>query len=215
MDKLEEKKQRGRQEDLLAVQKVLAGDNNAFKFLQDKYKLLINSLIRKMIKNEDDVDDLSQETFIKVYKSLNTFNPDYAFSSWLYKIASNTCIDFLRKKRFNVISISNHYGIMENEDEFELEDNSYLPDKNILDLERTKIITKAIEALPEKYKIIIKLRHFEDLDYAEIAEKLDLPLGTVKVNLFRARKMLDLALRKYHNIFDVAAKSSKNSYNKN
>ncbi len=198
---LEEKKIQGRAEDAEAIRRIQNGDKSAYTMLQNKYKLLINSLMRKMVHDEDDIDDLTQETFIKAYNAIDTFNFNYAFSSWLYKIASNTCIDFLRKKRFYTISLSRPFDEDTSDTVFEVEDTSSLPDMKMINDEKTAIIEAAIEALPEKYKHIIHLRHTEELDYAEIAARLGIPLGTVKVNLFRARKMLQLALRKYTSIF--------------
>jgi RNA polymerase sigma factor (sigma-70 family) len=177
------------QEDVQAINRVLAGDKSAFAILQKKYQRLINSLIRKMIRNESDIEDLVQETFIKVYSALETYQQSYAFSSWIYRIASNNCIDYMRKKRFQYISINQ--PIDGDEDlTFEIEDNTYKPDINVMSKEKTQIIQKAIKSLPENYQVVIKLRHIEELEYNEIAEKLNLPLGTVKAHLFRARKIL-------------------------
>ena len=198
-----ERRKKSREEDAEAIRRVLAGDKNAYTFLQNKYKDIINSIVRKVIRDEDDVDDLTQEAFIKAYRALENFNFDYAFSSWLYKIASNACIDFLRKKRYYTISLSRPLDASKPEYIFEIEDSASLPDTQLMEAERSKAIKKAIDALPEKYKEIIHLRYSEDLDYAEIAKRLDLPLGTVKVNLFRARKMLGLSLRKHPALFDV------------
>ncbi|MDR0927805.1 MAG: sigma-70 family RNA polymerase sigma factor [Ignavibacteria bacterium] len=199
------KKQMSRQEDYEVIRNVLNGSVQLFDVLQNKYRYLIYSLIHKMVRDEDDVQDLVQETFIKAYKSLNSFSFDYAFSSWLYKIASNSCIDFIRKKR-NIVYLSQMNPDPESNEDYEIPDDSYLPDKNIINKERFEIIKNAIDSLPDKYKAIIKLRHDEDLDYTEIADKLNMPLGTVKVNLFRARKILELQLRKYPDVFDLVNK---------
>ncbi|MPM72223.1 hypothetical protein SDC9_119196 [bioreactor metagenome] len=92
-------------------------------------------------------------------------------------------------------------NFQDNEVEFEISDISYVPDLDIINKEKTEIINKAIEELPEKYKVIIKLRHNEDMDYSQIANILAIPIGTVKVNLFRARKILELTLRKHSEFF--------------
>ena len=143
-----------------------------------------------MIKNDSDVEDLVQETFIKAYKALDKFKFNYSFSAWIYRIASNNTIDFLRKRRFDTFSIDKPIGNAEDENYFEIEDNSYSPDANVLDEQKSEIIQDAIDSLPENYREIILLRHEEELDYKAIADKLDLPLGTVKAHLFRARKLL-------------------------
>lgn len=197
-DKLEEKNR----EDIAAVNRILLdGDSSAFKFIQNKYQKIIASLIRRMIKDEDDVDDLTQETFIKTYNALHTFQQNYTFSSWIYRIASNTCIDYLRKKRFPTISINQPLDSSEDDYFFEIEDNSYLPDDNILSEEKMKVLNDAINKLPENYREIIKLRHEEELDYNEISIKMNIPLGTVKAHLFRARKILMISLKKHAHLF--------------
>lgn len=189
---------RKNEEDLAAIAKILDdGDNSAFKFLQNKYSKIISALIRKMIKDEDDIDDLTQETFIKAYNALTTFRRDYPFSSWIYRIASNTCIDFLRKKRFPTISINKPVESSEDDLYIEIEDSSNIPDMNVLSEEKRKIIDEAINALPDNYRMIIKMRHEEDMEYNEISDKLGIPLGTVKAHLFRARKILMIDLKKH------------------
>jgi RNA polymerase sigma factor (sigma-70 family) len=189
------------EEDFSNVRAVLSGDKSAFKPLQKKYRRIISSLIRRMIRNEDDVQDLTQETFIKAYNALDTFQFGYAFSSWIYRIASNTCIDFLRKKRFPTISLSQPISGDDEDMVFEIEDNTYVPDIEYINKERRKAIFEAIEKLPENYKEIIKLRHEEDLDYNEIAVKMNIPLGTVKAHLFRARQLLLSTLKKQKFMF--------------
>jgi len=188
-------KKQSNEEDFESVRTILAGDSSAFANIQNKYKSKIAALIRRMIKNPDDVEDLTQETFIKAYKALPKFQFGYSFSAWIYRIASNNCIDFLRKKRFQIISIDQPIGNPEDENYFEIEDNSYIPDIDVLSNEKKKIINDAIEELPENYKKIIELRHKGEMEYKEISIKLDLPLGTVKAHLFRARKILLEALK--------------------
>ncbi len=191
-----------KQEDFDAIRKVLEGDNTAYEFLQKKYKNLIYSLVKKMIKNDSDVEDLVQETFIKAYKALDKFKFNYSFSAWIYRIASNNTIDFLRKRRFDTFSIDKPIGNAEDENYFEIEDNSYSPDADLISEQKADIITAAINTLPENYREIILLRHEEELDYKAIAEQLDLPLGTVKAHLFRARKLLYEELKDKYNLLN-------------
>lgn len=170
------------------IQSILNGNIEQFKHLQKKYSRIISNLIRKMIKDEDDVADLTQDTFIKAYNALPNFQNGYAFSSWLFKIASNTCIDFIRKNKFQFVYIDDN-----NNDEdkiYEIKDSNFQPDLEFQKKERKTIIQDAINQLPEIYQKVIKMRHEEELEYQEIADKLELPLGTVKVNIFRARKQL-------------------------
>ena len=146
------------EEDFKAVKAVLSGDTRAFKVLENKYSRIIYSLIRRMVRNEDDVEDLVQESFIKAFNALSSFQFGYSFSAWLYRIASNTCIDFLRKKRFPTISLNQPISNKEDEYFFEIEDSTYKPDLNVLNEERKKAIMEAIDKLPDNYKQIIKLR---------------------------------------------------------
>jgi RNA polymerase sigma-70 factor, ECF subfamily len=182
------------EEDFSAIRKTLAGDGDAFAFLQNKYKVRISALIRRMIQNPDDVEDLAQETFIKAYKALPRFQFSYTFSAWIYRIASNNTIDFLRKKRFQMVSIDQPFG--EDGDQYiDIKDESLTPEIELISLERKQILEKAISDLPENYRVIVRLRHAEELEYSEISDKLKIPLGTVKAHLFRARKLLYEALK--------------------
>ena len=166
-----------------------------YKKLIKKYYKLVNNLIYRMIYNKDDVEDLTQEAFIKAFNSLEKFDHQFAFSTWLYKIASNNCIDYLRKKKLNTISIDKEIDGEDEDLRFEIPDNDYVPDRNILETEKQAILEDAIESLPEKYKSVILLRHQDDMEYEEIAKKLKLPLGTVKAHIFRGRELLNKYLK--------------------
>ncbi len=186
-----ERQQASRQDDTDLIQRAVAGEQLAFKQLEKKYRGAITSLIRRMMHSHpNDVDDLVQETFIKAFQALANFNNEYAFSTWLYKIASNHCIDFLRKKRLKAFSIDQPIETKEGTVEYEIYDASTIPDVELHNRERAEIILEAINELPEKYRMVIKMRHEEDMDYQEIADKLIIPLGTVKAHLFRARAIL-------------------------
>jgi RNA polymerase sigma-70 factor (ECF subfamily) len=189
------------EEDIRIISNVLSGKTHEYDILQKKYRLLISSLIRKMIRNEDDIDDLVQESFIKAFNALDKFQTNYSFSSWLYRIASNTCIDFLRKKRFPTISIDNPGHNEEEDSSLDIKDESYEADISVLANERKKALFDAIKELPKNYREIIELRHEQELDYKEISERMELPLGTVKAHLFRARKMLLTKLKKNRHLF--------------
>jgi len=190
-------------EDFEAVKRVLAGDGNSFTLLQNKYKKLISSLIRRMVKDEDDIEDLTQETFIKAFNALNTFQFGFAFSAWIYRIASNNCIDFLRKKRFQTVSLDQPVFDEDDDQYIQIEDTTARPDIEYLNKEKRDIINDAINKLPENYREIIKLRHEYEMDYTDIAKKLEIPIGTVKAHLFRARKILLADLKgKKHLLMD-------------
>ena len=182
-------------EDMELIAKALKGEQKAFERLMSKYQQMIHNLIFRMIYKKEDVEDLTQEAFIKAFNSLEKFDKQFSFATWLCKIATNNCIDYLRKKKLSTFSIDKEIESDEDNMQFEIPDSNFIPDKNILDSERKKILQNAIQNLPEKYRQVIVLRHQEEMDYEEIAEKLDLPLGTIKAHIFRAREMLYKSLK--------------------
>lgn len=178
------------------VNKALAGDENAFKALMDKYRKSLTLHIQRMVRHrQGEVDDLVQESFIKAFSALNSYSVDYAFSTWLYKIATNHTIDFLRKKKLHTYSIDKPRETKDGSLEFELPDVTYRPDRHILADQRRQLIQDAIDSLPPKYHRVIVMRHQQEKSYEEIARELDLPLGTVKAHIFRARELLNKYLR--------------------
>lgn len=192
---IENNKNTSKLEDFELINNALKGDQASFDRLMKKYYRLVSNLINRMIYNKDDVEDLAQEAFIKAFNSLDKFDHQFAFSTWLYKIASNNCIDYIRKKKLNTISIDKEFDSDDDDLRFEIPDNDYKPDREILEQEKQKILLDAINSLPEKYKSVIVLRHQEDMEYEEIASKLNLPLGTVKAHIFRGRELLNKFLK--------------------
>ena len=184
-------------EDREIVARILNGEKNEFSKIEKRYGSLIYSLLRKMVHNTEDAKDLTQEAFIKIYSNLATYNPVYPFSSWILKISSNTCIDFLRKKKIETIPIENHSDDSDDDYYIQIPDTTSIPDNNLIKSEQKENLNKLIQMLPENYQQIIKLRFEDDLNYTEIAENLNIPLGTVKTLIFRARKMLE-SLAKQH-----------------
>ena len=184
-----------RKEDAHLIHDALHGDQSAFKQLLKKYHDSIYNLIYRIVHDKTQVEDITQETFVKAFASLKSFNEEYAFSTWLYKIATNSSIDHIRKKKLDTFSIDKPIALEESDFTFELPDTTYQPDRSIIQRQRTKLLEEAINQLPEKYKRVIILRHSEERDYAEIAKILKLPLGTVKAHIFRARELLNKYLR--------------------
>lgn len=182
-------------EDDKLVKKAIGGDENAYKQLVNKYQRALYFHILKMIKDKEQVEDLVQETFVKAFDNLNTYSTNYAFSTWLYRIATNHTIDYLRKKKLKTLSIDEPMKTNDGEMEMQLEDESAGTDRDIIRKQRQKIVQKAIENLPEKYRKVIEMRHMEEKSYKEIASVLDLPLGTVKAHIFRARELLYKSLK--------------------
>jgi RNA polymerase sigma factor (sigma-70 family) len=183
------------QQDRVLVGLALEGDQLAYQKLMEKYSGALTRHVQKMVRKQGEVDDLVQECFIKAFSALKSYSTDYAFSTWLYKIATNHTIDFLRKRKLKTMSIDKPINTKDGEVEFELPDTTYRPDRHIVEDERRMLIQEAIEQLPEKYRRVIEMRHQQEKSYEEIAQELDLPLGTVKAHIFRARALLYKYLR--------------------
>lgn len=190
IDPKEERKRESRAEDSNLIHRALAGNDQAYKRLMQKYHDAIFNFIYKMVRDRQQVEDLTQEAFIKAFASLKNFNDEFAFSTWLYKIATNNSIDFIRKRKLQLYSIDKPIESKDSDYAFELPDDTYEADKDLISGQRTKLLNEAIAKLPEKYRLVIQLRHVEERSYEEIAESLKLPIGTVKAHIFRAREML-------------------------
>jgi len=184
-----------RSEDSTIIAAALNGDDRAYQRLMDKYHDAIFNFIYRMVRDREQVEDLTQEAFIKAFASLKSFNEEYAFSTWLYKIATNNSIDYIRKKKLQMFSIDKPIESRDSDFTFELPDDSYEADRELISDQRAVMLNEAIEQLPEKYRLVIRLRHVEERSYEEIAKMLKLPIGTVKAHIFRARELLYKHLR--------------------
>ena len=156
-----------------------------------RYKDSIYFMLLKMVNNRDDADDLTIEAFGKAFKNLHQYTPDYAFSTWLFKIATNNCIDFIRRKRKMTFSIDQ--GIESesgSEMQFEIKSTSLDPEERMIKRQKAVLMREVVEKLKPRYRRLVELRYFEERSYDEIANELQLPLGTVKAQLFRAREFL-------------------------
>lgn len=182
-------------EDDKLVKKAIGGNENAYAKLVEKYERSLYFHILKMIKDREQVEDLVQETFVKAFDNLNSYSTNYAFSTWLYRIATNHTIDYLRKKKLKTLSIDQPKQTKDGEMEMQLPDENASTDRDIIRKQRQKIVQNAIDNLPKKYREVIKMRHMEEKSYKEIAKLRDLPLGTVKAHIFRARELLYKALK--------------------
>lgn len=177
-------------EDDVLVKKAMGGNERSYEKLVNKYQRALHFHIMKMVKDHEQIEDLVQETFVKAFDNLNRYNTDYAFSTWLYRIATNHTIDYLRKKKLQTLSIDEPVNTKSGEMEMQLPDESAQTDRDIIRKQRQQMVRKAIQELPKKYRKVIELRHMEEKSYQEISEVLDKPLGTVKAHIFRAREML-------------------------
>jgi RNA polymerase sigma factor (sigma-70 family) len=189
------RKQDSRAEDSRLIQSALAGDDPSYRKLMDKYHDQIYNFIYRMIHDREQVEDLTQEAFIKAFQSLRSFNEEFAFSTWLYKIATNNSIDFIRKRKLQMYSIDKPVESKDSDFVFELPDMTYEADGDVIRDQRAVLLQGAIAQLPEKYRKVIQLRHMEERSYEEIAKILHLPIGTVKAHIFRAREILYKQLR--------------------
>ncbi len=182
-------------EDKKLIQRALSGDQKAYTALLKKYRNLVYNVMHKMVRNPQEAEDLTQEAFVKAFRALQNFNDEFAFSTWLMKIATNNCIDLLRKNKLRTMSIDEPIQYKDEKVRFQLPDREPTPEKQVLRSERAGIINRAIEGLPERYRTVIVLRHRQEKSYEEISEELNLPLGTVKARIFRAREMLNKKLK--------------------
>ncbi|MDX2129108.1 MAG: sigma-70 family RNA polymerase sigma factor [Chloroherpetonaceae bacterium] len=195
----EKEKPSSREEDYALIDLTRGEDdfkrNQSYKRLLNKYRSPIYNLILKIVHDPNEVEDLVQETFSKAFNSLANFNKEFAFSTWLYRIATNSSIDFLRKRRLKTFSIDNPIKTKDDEYTMEIPDSSSEPGRNVIQGQRDALVREAIKQLPEKYRKVIEMRHLSERTYEEIAEDQNLPLGTVKAHIFRAREMLYKSLR--------------------
>lgn len=170
---------------------VIGGDQQAYAELMKRYKKPVYHMILKMVRNVDDAEDLTIEAFAKSFKNLHRFKKDYTFSTWLFRIATNNAIDFIRKKKLDTMSLNTSFTD-DNGDavNIDVEDRNLQPDEETIKGQKIELIRIFVDKLPSKYQRLVKLRYFEELSYEEIAKELDAPLGTVKAQLHRARELM-------------------------
>jgi RNA polymerase sigma factor (sigma-70 family) len=172
------------------------GDQKAYADLLNNYRDSLYFMLLKMTNNPTDAEDLTIEAFGKAFKNLEQYTPDYAFSTWLFRIAANNCIDFLRKSRRIQIVDSLANGDEEYTDyPSNLPSTTLAPDEHVIAKQKIQLMREVVERLKPHYRQLVELRYFNELSYEEIATQLDLPLGTVKAQLFRARELLFQVLK--------------------
>jgi RNA polymerase sigma factor (sigma-70 family) len=177
------------QHDYLLVQQAIHGNQRAYAELLDRYRDAIYYMLLKMVNNPSDAEDLTIEAFGKAFKNIHQYAPSFAFSTWLFKIATNNCIDFIRKKRSTPVALENP-----NEDKDDptvhIQSDTLDPEEILINEQKIKMMQNVVSKLKPRYRKLIELRYFKEFSYEEIAAELDLPLGTVKAQLFRARDLL-------------------------
>ena len=177
-------------EELQIIRRARSGDTRAFETLVLENQKNVYNLALKILGSEEDAKDASQETFLRAYRSLESFHGDSRFSVWLYRTASNVCIDFLRRKKRRAelsMTVSNEE---DGEAELEIPDERFSPEAMLEKAERIRALREGLQKLPEEYRRILTLREIGGMSYEELAQILELELGTVKSKLFRARKKL-------------------------
>lgn len=182
-----------RMDDAALVRRTLGGDCSAFDTLVRRYQRQVYSLIYRMLGSAADAEDLLQETFVRAYHALHTFRQDASFLTWLYKIASNLSIDLLRTRRARQAASLDEE--IELRHEPAVTDRDYLPEDHAVRESISEMVHVAILELPERYRRVVLLRHVAEMSIEEIAEHLNMPTGTVKTHLFRARELLRQRLR--------------------
>lgn len=167
-------------------------DQKAYAELMKLYRDSIYFILMKIVKNSDDAEDLTLETFGKAFKYLDKYSPQYAFSTWLFRIAVNNSIDFIRHKNNSPQCVDNESLNMEQEQLIEHSQSEVTPtpEEHIMDKQRVEMLRCAVSQLPDKYRKVVELRYYEELSYEEIAERLNISLSNVKIQLLRAKNML-------------------------
>jgi RNA polymerase sigma factor (sigma-70 family) len=179
-------------EDFRLIDKAtIENDEQAYADLMKRYKKPVYHMILKMVRNVDDAEDLTIEAFAKAFRSLKRFKKDYTFSTWLFRIATNNAIDFIRKKKLETMSLDTSFTDDSGENvTIDVEDNDLNPMEETIKSQKIELIRVFVDKLPPKYQRLVKLRYFDELSYEEIAQELEAPLGTVKAQLHRARELM-------------------------
>jgi RNA polymerase sigma factor (sigma-70 family) len=173
------------------------GDQKAFAELLQRYRESVYFMMLKMCSNKDDAEDLTIEAFGRAFKKLDQYSPDYAFSTWLFKIASNNAIDFIRrKKQMTSVSLDNKMDNSESKDHSSnMKSPTLDPEEFYIKKQKVELVRLLVDNLKPKYREMIELFYFHEMSHEEISQKLNLPIGTIKAQLFRARDLLYNALK--------------------
>ncbi len=169
------------------IESALSGKQLAYERLMERYYDPIYVMILRLVQNVSDAEELTQETFTKAFSKLSQYDANYAFGSWLFGIASNTAVDFLRKKKYVAVELDEEKGS---------ESPHPNPEERLIQKQDVKALRAKVELLKEHYRKLLELRYFEEYTYEEIAEELSLPMGTVKTQLHRAKGQLMKSLKK-------------------
>lgn len=183
------------QNDLHLLNEAREGDQKAFAELMERYKDSIYFVALKMVNNRDDAMDITVETFTKVFENIDKYKPDFAFSTWLFRICTNSSIDLIRKRKRHVISVN-----LENAEgegmELQIRADALNPEEDSIKKEQREQLRVMVDKLPARYRNLVIMRYYDEMSYEEISLQLASPLGTVKAQLFRAHQLLSNVLKR-------------------
>ncbi len=182
-------------QDYQLVLKARGGDQQSYALLLGRYWDSIYFMLLKMVHNQDDAEDLTIEAFGKAFKNLNHYEPAFAFSTWLFKIANNNAIDFIRRQKGKSVPIENQGKDPDDENPLQLPSDLLDPEEELIRKQKAILLKTVVDQLKPRYNKLVKLRFYQEYSYEEIAKELKLPLGTVKAQLFRAKELLYNILR--------------------
>lgn len=177
-------------EDAELIRRCLANDQAACGQLLARYRRQVLALVWRMVNDREDAQDLAQEAFIRAFRSLHTFDTTRSFPAWLFRITTNLCVDHYRKRKLNTVSLVQTSGPDQEERTLDITADEAGPDQVYAERQHAERLDQLVKSLPAPYRIVVLLRHQSDMAYEEIAEALNLPLGTIKARLHRAHKML-------------------------
>jgi len=180
--------------DVELVEQAINGDQKAYAELMERYRDAIYYMLLKMVNNASDAEDLAIEAFGKAFKNIRQYTPNFAFSTWLFKIASNNAIDFMRKKKLNNVSIDE---TLRETDVIPVNIRSEqpTPEESMISRQKIVMLRSIVAKLKPRYRKLVELRYFYEYTYEEISAEMNLPIGTVKAQLFRARELLQNSLK--------------------
>jgi RNA polymerase sigma factor (sigma-70 family) len=202
MDLISHLSEKGQYDYQLVQRAIQQGEQKAFGELMERYREPVYFMLLKMVNNRDDAEDLTVEAFGKAFRRLHQYTPQFAFSTWLFKIATNNAIDFIRKKRIRAISIDQGFQTEDGETiEISVKDAVLDPAEAMQKEERIRKMREIVDKLKPRYRKLVEMRYFDEMAYEEIAEELKLPLGTVKAQLFRAREFLFQMMKNTRDIY--------------
>jgi RNA polymerase sigma-70 factor (ECF subfamily) len=190
-------------DDRVYARRAAEGDDRAFAVLVRRYERGLYNLAYRMTRDPEQARDLTQEIFVRVHRSLRKYDPVYPFTSWIYRVGSNLCIDWIRRRRLETVSLDAPSSVGDDGPTRDLPDPARGPAEELERRQRSALLAEAMGRLPEAHRMILLLRHQRELSYEEIALALDLPLGTVKARIHRAREAFRKILERDHRLEDL------------